>query len=207
MLEWCNYCSWSVFFLDMSRYLFTHTHNIHTGFSFLRLTRAENPWRQKGWSILRGIFIYPMERTELVKEHPTCTYTLPETNSSHLKMDSLKITFLLGPGNFQGLYMLNFGVYICSIYRQENNHLPATPSPNLGKSPGKTTAGRLRSTNQTVGILGEWLRWCHVIQTKKYVLYPSLPQKNVFFFSRETSQKCLHSRFGKGIRICLCVYI
>ena len=34
-------------------------------------------------------------------------YTLPETNSSHLKMDGWKTTFLLGPGLFSGAMLVS----------------------------------------------------------------------------------------------------
>ena len=73
----------------------------------------------------------PMEPTELVKEHPTCTYTLPETNSSHLKMDSLKITFLLGPGNFSGaIYVKLRGVYLVYLLARKQ-----PPAGNPGPQP------------------------------------------------------------------------
>ena len=38
---------------------------------------------------------------QLKKKHQKKS-TLPETNSSHLKMDGWKITYLLGPGLFSG---------------------------------------------------------------------------------------------------------
>ena len=40
-----------------------------------------------------------------------CKYsfiTVPETNSSHLKMDGWNISFLLGPGRFSGALAVSF---------------------------------------------------------------------------------------------------
>ena len=59
------------------------------------------------WSLLiiSNFFIYQMkysQKNTSWKLTPSKTSTLPETNSSHLKIDGWNISFLLGPGLFWG---------------------------------------------------------------------------------------------------------
>ena len=43
------------------------------------------------------------------------SYTLPETNSSHLKMDGWNINLLLGPYLFSGAFAAGFRESVCDV--------------------------------------------------------------------------------------------
>ncbi len=50
-----------------------------------------------------AIHVFSYKKTVVITEH-----TLPETNSSPLKMDGWNTTFLLGPGLFSGAFAVSF---------------------------------------------------------------------------------------------------
>ena len=118
--------------------------------------------------------------------------TLRETNSSHLKMDGWKTTFLLGWPIFRGYVGFREGVfYLLYVFTFQKRNLPCRPIANPPHEPKKLGDSRFLSVTDLGGKMMLWMVWVDgsCVVSGGYILVLGRVDKFCCVFARVFSWK------------------